>query len=321
MVSSAAPPPPSSDPVSMVWIPEGEFAMGSDRHYREERPVRRVAVDGFWMDRHPVTNRQFAAFVAATGYVTVAEQNPDPALYPDAEPGQLVPGSMVFVPTRGPVDLRDNRQWWRWIPGASWRHPRGSRTTLAGLDEHPVVQVCWEDIAAYAAWCGKALPTEAEWEFAARGGLDGAEYAWGDAAPTPDAPLANIWQGRFPWQTIKPPDLLWTTPVGSFPENGYGLVDMTGNVWEWTADWWSRERAGDAGSCSCCVPRNPKGVSEEVSRDRGTGIPQKVVKGGSHLCAPDACFRYRPAARQPQMIDTGMSHVGFRCIVRATDSD
>ena len=308
--------PEPHDDAPMIWIRGGEFTMGSDHHYAEEHPRRRVSVDGFWIDRHPVTNREFAAFVRATGYITVAEQAPDPAFYPGAPLENLVPGSMVFVPTRGPVDLRDNSTWWRWIPGANWHHPRGPGSSLAGLVDHPVVQVSWDDVATYAAWRGRELPTEAEWEFAARGGLDDREYTWGDDPPTPEAPMANIWQGAFPWRTTKPSDALWTSPVGAFPPNGYDLVDMAGNVWEWTADWWTRDRSEAATGCSCCVPQNPRGGAIDASRDGGTGIPQKVVKGGSHLCAPDACFRYRPAARQPQMVDTGMSHVGFRCVIR-----
>jgi formylglycine-generating enzyme required for sulfatase activity len=292
--------------------------MGSDRHYREEKPAHRVAVDGFWIDPHPVTNQQFARFVAATGYTTVSERAPDPALYPGAPPENLVPGSMVFVPTAGPVDLRNSAQWWRWVPGADWRHPTGPGSSIDGQEQHPVVQVAWEDVEAYATWAGKDLATEAEWEFAARGGLDGAVFTWGDEDTQHSTPMANTWRGQFPFKSTKARGAERTSPVGSFPPNGYGLFDMAGNVWEWTSDWFV-DRRDQPASPSCCVPRNPRGGNVEESFDRQFPIPRKVVKGGSHLCERDACFRYRPAARQPQMIDTGMSHVGFRCIVRAPE--
>ena len=304
---------------AMIWIPGGAFMMGSDRHYREERPAHQVVVDGFWIDPYPVTNRQFASFVAETGYMTVAERPLDPTLYPGAPPENLVPGSMVFVPTAGPVDLRNNAQWWRWVPGASWRHPTGPHSTLDGLDGHPVVHVAWEDVEAFARWAGKKIPTEAEWECAARGGLDGATFTWGDDDTQRTRPMANTWQGRFPWRSTKPSGTERTSPVGSYPPNGYGLFDMAGNVWEWTADWYA-DRRSQVNECMCCVPRNPRGGRPEDSLDPAqpqVAIPRKVVKGGSHLCERDACFRYRPAARQPQMIDTGMSHVGFRCVDRS----
>jgi formylglycine-generating enzyme required for sulfatase activity len=302
----------------MVWIPGGTFAMGSDRHYREERPVRTVAVDGFWIETHQVTNRQFAEFTSSTGHVTVAERRPDPAMYPGAPLENLVPGSMVFVPTRGPVDLRNNAQWWRWVPGAQWRHPYGPVSSIEHIPDHPVVHVAWEDIEAYAAWVGGTIPTEAEWEFAARGGLDGAEFTWGDDDTQNSRPMANTWQGQFPWRNTRPKRENRTLPVGSFPPNGYGLYDMAGNVWEWTADWYQDSHEPSYSGCACCVPQNPRGGTPEGSMESTIRIPRKVVKGGSHLCARDACFRYRPAARQPQMIDTGMSHVGFRCIHRPT---
>jgi formylglycine-generating enzyme len=277
-----------------VWIPAATFRMGSDAHYPDEAPSRHVTVDGFWIDPFQVTNRRYAAFVEATGYLTVAERPLDPADFPGAPPENLVPGSLVFQRTRGPVDLRHINQWWTWTPGASWRAPEGPGSGLAGCQEHPVVHVAYEDAVAYAEWAGGALPTEAQWELAARGGLDGAAYTWGDAPEPEGARLANYWHGDFPWRPE--PGYGTTAPVGSFEPNGFGLHDMAGNVWEWTADWY--------------------GGSEAASRDPSQpqfAIPRKVLKGGSFLCADSYCLRYRPAARRPQMIDTGMSHVGFRC--------
>lgn len=303
---------------NMVWIPGGVSTLGSDSHYAEERPAREVEIDGFWIDPYPVTNAEFARFQQATGYITVAERPLDAADYPGAPKENLVPGSMVFVPTRGPVDLRDATQWWRWVPGASWRAPLGDGSSIAELAGHPVVHVAYEDIDAYCRWAGKALPTEAEWEFAARGGLPGANFTWGDDDPQDTAPLANTWQGHFPWQNARTDGWARTSPVGSYPPNGYGLYDMAGNVWEWTADWYSVSGAQDS-VASCCLPRNPQGGRMQESydpRQPQVRIPRKVVKGGSHLCAPSYCYRYRPAARQPQMVDTGMCHLGFRCIVR-----
>ena len=302
----------------MVWIDCGTFKMGSDTFYVEERPVHRVAVNGFWIDPHPVTNEQFARFVAETGYVTIAERRPDPALYPGAPPENLVPGSMVFFSTKGPVDLRNYANWWAWTPGATWRHPLGPTSSVLGLDQHPVVHVAYEDAEAYSAWAGKGLPTEAEWEYAARGGLEQAAFTWGDEHDPGGQPMANVWQGRFPWENLLLDGHDRTSPVGAFPPNGYGLHDMAGNVWEWTADWYTARHSDDPGK-ACCVPQNPRGGRREDSfnpHQRSFRIPRKVVKGGSHLCAPNYCLRYRPAARQPQEIDTGMSHLGFRCIVR-----
>lgn len=305
----------------MIQIPGGVFTMGSDRHYPEERPARRVKVDRFRIATHPVTNAEFARFVAATGYVTVAERPLNPADYPGAPPENLVPGSMVFVPPPRPVSHREIANWWAWVPGACWRVPLGQGSGIDDLADHPVVHVAWEDIDAYCRWAGVSLPTEAEWEFAARGGLDGAEFTWGEEDVQETAPLANTWQGQFPWRNSRLDGWVRTSPVGSFPPNGYGLFDMVGNVWEWTADWYS-DRPGDSVS-PCCVARNPRGGDREASldpRQPQVRIPRKVVKGGSHLCARSYCFRYRPAARQPQMVDTGMSHLGFRVIVREADT-
>ena len=308
------------DEMDPIWIEGGEFAMGSEDFYPDEAPVRRLSVDGFWIDPYPVTNERFAEFVDATGYVTVAEQQPDPELYPGAAPEDLVPGAVVFTMTSTRVRLDDYRQWWRWVPGASWRHPLGPESTLDGLEHHPVVHVSHDDAVAFCAWAGGSLPTEAEWEFAARGGLDGASFAWGDDDPQETKPLANTWQGVFPVENTELDGWTRTSPVGSYPPNGYGLYDMTGNVWEWTDDWYTSRPGALAESSSCCAPADPRGGTEAESHDPVAGIPRKVVKGGSHLCTPQYCYRYRPAARQPQTIDTGMSHLGFRRIVRADPS-
>jgi len=300
----------------LVEIPAGEFRMGSDEHYPEEAPVHRVRVDAFAIDRCQVTNGRFAAFVEATGYVTVAERPLDPAEFPGAPVENLQPGSLVFTMTPGPVDLRHLNQWWTWTPGASWLHPEGARSTLEGRADHPVVHVAFEDADAYATWADLSLPTEAEWELAARGGLEGATYVWGDEPESPGERLANYWHGDFPWRAE--PGSGSTTPVGSYPANAYGLFDMAGNVWEWTGDWYTSQHAEDA-SKPCCVPTNPRGGSEAASLDPAQSqfrIPRRVIKGGSFLCADSYCMRYRPAARRPQMVDTGMSHIGFRCVRR-----
>jgi formylglycine-generating enzyme required for sulfatase activity len=302
----------------MVWIPGGEFWMGSNDFYPEERPVHRVRVDGFWMDAHPITAGEFRRFVRATGYVTVAERPLDPEDYPDADPDLLVPGSLVFRKSAGPVPLDDYRNWWEYRPGACWKRPGGKGTSIVGRERHPVVHVSWEDVAAYADWIDKELPTEAEWEYAARGGIESAVFAWGDDDVVGDRAMANTWQGEFPWQNLRLDGFEGTSPVGSFPPNGYGLFDVTGNVWEWTADYWSADRP--EAFAPCCVPHNPRVTSAEASRMRGEPgeqFPRRVIKGGSHLCAPNYCLRYRPAARQSQTIDSGMAHLGFRCIRRS----
>jgi formylglycine-generating enzyme required for sulfatase activity len=302
----------------MVWIEGGEFTMGSDRHYPEEAPAHRVRVAGFWIDRHQVTNERFRRFTKETGYVTVAQRPPDPADYPGARPEMLVPSSTVFVPPSGPVDIGNPYSWWTFIRGADWRHPRGPGTTIRGVSRHPVVHVAWEDVIAYARWAGKELPTEAEWEFAARGGLDGAEFAWGDELTPGGRHMANVWQGEFPYENRLEDGFGWTAPVGSFDPNGYGLYDMAGNVWEWTADWY-QEHGGI--EHACCTIDDPRGGDADSSMDPhdtelGIRMPRKVIKGGSHLCAENYCRRYRPAARMAQAIDTSTSHLGFRCIVR-----
>jgi formylglycine-generating enzyme required for sulfatase activity len=306
----------------MAWVPGGEFLMGSEDFYPEERPVRRVAVDGLWMDERPVTAADFRRFVRATGYVTVAERPLDPGEYPDADPELLVPGSLVFHKSAGPVPLDDVRNWWEYVPGAYWKRPGGPGTTINGRDRHPVVHVAFEDASAYAGWAGKDLPTEAEWEHAARGGLEGAPFVWGEEQFPDGKPAANTWQGRFPWENLKLDGHEGTSPVGSFPANGYGLYDMAGNVWEWTADFFSLQEAGEP-ERPCCVPRNPRVTAPDGSfalGEPGEHIPRRVIKGGSHLCAPNYCLRYRPAARQAEAVDTSTGHIGFRCVVRPEES-
>jgi formylglycine-generating enzyme required for sulfatase activity len=292
--------------------------MGSNDHYPEETPARPVEVDGFWMDSHPVTNREFERFVNETGWVTFAEMEPDATQYPGALPEMLYAGSLVFMPTQGPVPLNDITHWWSYTKGAWWRQPLGPGSSIAGLWEHPVVHVNWLDVQAYARWVGKDIPTEAEWEFAARGGLEGAEYAWGSELKPRGVPMANTWEGDFPYRSTKPGKAFRTSRVGVFPPNGYGLYDMIGNVWEWTSDWWTTLDAS-AVTSPCCAPRNPVGGEVEQSFDPSLPdiqIPRKVIKGGSHLCAPSYCRRYRPAARHAEPIDTSTSHVGFRCVLR-----
>jgi formylglycine-generating enzyme required for sulfatase activity len=293
--------------------------MGSDRFYPEEGPVRPGSVDGFWIDEYPVTVAEFRRFVKATGYVTVAERPIDPAEYPDADPDLLHPGSLVFHPAAGPVDLRDPTNWWSYVLGAQWRHPAGPATTLHGRERHPVTHVAAEDADAYAAWAGKALPTEAEWEYAARGGLEGATYSWGDELTPKGRVMANTWQGEFPWQNLVLDGYEGTSPVKSFPPNGYGLYDMTGNVWEWTSDH-DRPVPAEPPKPACCSAPRPR-LARSAGTEPAAGLPgghiaRRVIKGGSHLCAPNYCLRYRPAARQWEAVDTSTCHLGFRCIVR-----
>jgi formylglycine-generating enzyme required for sulfatase activity len=308
-------PPPAKN---MRWIPGGSFEMGSEDFYPEERPVHRVSVDGLWMDEHPVTVAEFRRFVKATGHVTVAERAPDAADYPDADPELLVPGSLVFRKPPGPVPLDDVRSWWEWTPGADWRHPYGPGSTLDGRDRHPVTHVAFDDVEAYARWSGKELPTEAEWEHAARGGLEGAVFTWGDDFAPKGRMMANTWQGRFPWENLLEDGYEGTSPIKSFPPNGYGLYDMAGNVWEWTVDHYTASHSG-AAERPCCAPHNPRVTADGAERldgQAGSAIPRLIVKGGSHLCAPNYCLRYRPAARQAEAVETSTCHIGFRCLVR-----
>jgi formylglycine-generating enzyme required for sulfatase activity len=303
---------------NMVWIEGGSFLMGSEEFYAEERPVHEVAVDGFWIDEHQVTVAEWRRFIKATGYVTMAERPLDADDYPDADSALLVPGSLVFHRTRGPVPLDNYMNWWSYVPGADWRHPEGPNSSLDGRDRHPITHVAWEDVSAYAVWAGKALPTEAEWEFAARGGLEGKVFTWGDEFAPRGRMMANTWQGEFPWENQLLDKFERTSPVGTFPPNGYGLYDMAGNVWEWTSDFYSPQH--DEPQHACCGPAtNPRVTSPDMSYETGRpgeNIPRRVVKGGSHLCAPNYCLRYRPAARQAQAVETSTGHIGFRCVVR-----
>ncbi len=296
-------------PDRRIQIPAGQFLMGSDHHYPEEGPTRTVRVGSFRIDPYPVTNRRFAEFVEATGYVTFAERRPDPRLYPGARPEDLVPGSLVFRMTPGPVDLGDFGNWWTWTPGADWRHPTGPASSLEGLKDHPVVHVAYSDAAAYARWKAARLPTEIEWEYAARGGLEGVDFEWGNQDVQESEPRANTWQGRFPWENTQLDGWTRTSPVGTFPPNGYGLHDMTGNVWEWTSSPY-HPRPGAVPRARRRGGKRRKGSSAKARRGP---YPSRTIKGGSHLCTIQYCFRYRPAARQPQTIDTSAGHLGFRC--------
>jgi formylglycine-generating enzyme len=287
---------------TLVDLPGGAFRMGSTSFYPEEAPSHTTTVGALAVERHPVTNAQFAEFVCKTGYLTVAEQPMDPVLYPGADPAALVPGAMVFRPVSGAVNLRDWRQWWTWVPGATWRHPSGPDSDVADKGDHPVVQVAYPDAAAYARWAGRRLPTEAEWEYAARGGTT-TVYAWGDDEKPDGRLMANTWQGSFPYRNDGALGWAGTSPVGTFPPNEFGLIDMIGNVWEWTATEFSAHHRLDQPPKSCCSPSAP--ADPAISQ---------TLKGGSHLCAPEYCHRYRPAARSPQSQDTATSHIGFRCV-------
>jgi len=300
----------------MVRICGGTFRMGSDRHYPEEGPAHFVTVQDFWMEKFAVTNRRFAAFVADTGYVTVAERPARAEDYPGAKPEMLQSASVVFRNPGFPVDLRDHFNWWTYVPGANWRHPEGPESSIEDRWEHPVVHVAYEDAEAYAKWQNKELPTEAEWEFAARGGFDGATFAWGEEFTPEGKYMANTWQGEFPWQNLRSDGYEGTAPVGQFPPNAYGLFDMIGNVWEWTTDWYGAYQSMSKSCCSGAVTRGTGRAESYDPRLPNIRIPRKVIKGGSFLCAPNYCRRYRPAARMAQPVDTSTCHVGFRLVLR-----
>ncbi|WP_277209972.1 formylglycine-generating enzyme family protein [Isoptericola croceus] len=295
----------------MTLVPGGTFMMGSDDFYPDERPVHRRVVEPFLLDRHVVTNEDFVRFVADTGHVTVAERPIEESDYPDAAPWQRAPGALVFTGTRGPVDLRDWSRWWRWQPGAQWRHPEGPGSSIEARMDHPVVQVSFEDAAAYACWAGKRLPTEAEHEYAARGGGDDrAPFAWGDEQHPGGVVRANTWLGRFPYDNQGPFGAS-TAPVGTYPGNGFGLYDMIGNVWEWTSDYYT-QRHHPPGTAQVEAGARPT-LLAGVGAEPGSSIPRRVLKGGSYLCSPDYCLRFRPSARSPQAEDTATTHIGFRC--------
>ena len=318
----------------MAWIPGGEFWLGGPpANYTEERrlalnpqepvcaglaagfpdsqPVHRAFVDGFWMDTTEVTNAEFERFVRATGYVTLAERKPDPAQFPDADPALMVPGSVVFTPPIGPVDLRDFARWWQYLPGASWRAPAGPGSDLRGREQYPVVHVAYEDAEAYAQWAGKRLPTEAEWEFAARGGLDRQAYVWGNELQPGGLWQANTFQGAFPQGDTGADGFVGLAPVGQYAPNGFGLLDMAGNVWEWCRDWYRPDAY--ATPYSNGVDRNPVGPEDSFDPDE-PGIPKRVQRGGSFLCSDQYCARYLVGTRGKGAVDTGSSHVGFRCV-------
>lgn len=304
----------------MVWIPGGEFLMGSDDALdrTDERPRHSVRITGFWMDAAPVTNAQFCEFVKATGYVTLAEKAPEleeimqqvPHGTPLPPKEALVPGSLVFSKPDRNHAMRHHTQWWQWVPGADWRHPEGPLSSIEGKKDHPVTQVSWYDAQAYAKWAGKRLPTEAEWEYAARGGLAGKKYPWGDEAPSDEKPLANIWLGEFPYKSAKPDNYAGTTAVKTYPPNGFGLYDMAGNVWEWTSDWYRPDYYKQQALIGVAV--DPQGPTDSLDPAE-PAASKKVQRGGSFLCHRSYCTGYRVTARAKTTPDTGLNHSGFRC--------
>jgi formylglycine-generating enzyme len=322
-------PPPADPPKGMIWIPGGEFSMGCQvpsegvctmatmNSVNDAQPIHRVYVDGFWMDRTDVTNEEFAKFVAATGYVTVAERTPTKEEYPNAPPEALLAGSPVFTPPPRPVPLDNYLQWWRYVPGANWRHPTGPDSDLNGKENYPVVQVAYIDAAEYAKWAGKRLPTEAEWEFAARGGLSGKTYAWGDEFRPAGKWMANTYQGQFPVKDTGEDGYAGIAPVAQFPPNGYGLYDMAGNVWQWCNDWYRPDYYAQLQLAGVGLPRNPQGP--DASSRPGDDQPQRVQRGGSFLCTDQYCTRYMMGTRGKGDIDTGNNNVGFRCVVGKPD--
>jgi formylglycine-generating enzyme required for sulfatase activity len=317
-------PPPGPAPEGMVWIPGGEFSMGcvtpsegvctmaTMNSVHDAQPIHRVYVDGFWMDTNDVTNAKFEKFVKATGYKTVAEIAPTKEQFPTAPPENLVAGSTVFTPTTNAVPLDDYFQWWRYVPGANWRHPTGPDSDLKGKENYPVVQIAYEDAVAYAKWAGKRLPTEAEWEFAARGGLSGKTYAWGDEFRPGGKWMANIYTGQFPVKDTGEDGFAGIAPVGQYPPNGYGLFDMAGNVWQWCSDWYRPDYYARLKLAGVVVARNPQGPDK--SYDPGDDQPQRVQRGGSFLCTDQYCTRYMMGTRGKGDVDTGSNHLGFRCV-------
>lgn len=304
---------PAPAPEGMVWIPGGEFSMGAeDPEMRDARPFHRVALDGFWMDRTEVTNEEFMRFAEATGYVTVAERKPDPKDFPGAPPENLVPGAVVFTPPETKVPLNNHYVWWSYVKGANWRHPEGPESDLKGKERHPVVHIAYQDAEAYAKWAGKRLPTEAEFEFAARGGLDRKRFAWGDEFKPGGKFQANSFQGHFPDQNTGADGFVGSAPVGTFTPNGFGLFDMAGNVWEWTADWYRADYYQTL-AATRQVARNPQGPSDSLDPSE-PGLAKRVQKGGSFLCTDEYCARYMPGGRGKGEPDTGTNHLGFRCV-------
>jgi formylglycine-generating enzyme len=314
-------PPPGEAPPGMAWVPGGEFSMGAadpralphggDHGMADARPVHRVYVDGFWMDKTEVTNAEFARFTKATGHVTVAERKPRAEDFPGAPPENLVAGSVVFTPTAQPVPLNNHYQWWRYERGASWRHPHGPGTDLRGKERYPVVHIAYEDAAAYAAWAGKRLPTEAEWEFAARGGLSGKTYAWGDDFHPGGAWMANTHQGRFPVEDKGEDGYRGIAPVARFAVEGYGLYDLSGNVWEWVSDWYRPDYYAQLAAAG--VARNPPGPDTPYDPDE-PNEKKRVHRGGSYLCTDQYCTRYMVGTRGKGEVSTGSDHLGFRCV-------
>jgi sulfatase modifying factor 1 len=307
-------------PAGMVWIPGGTFWRGNDNpKMPDAQPIHQVAVDGFWMDQTAVTNEQFARFVEATGYVTIAERTPDAKDFPGAPPESLVAGSVVFSPPSGPVPLDNHLRWWSYVKGANWRHPEGPQSNLQGREKHPVLQVAWDDAVAYARWAGKRLPTEAEFEFAARGGLDRKKFAWGDDLQPDGKWMANIWQGRFPYDNTAEDGYRATAPVGSFPANGYGLYDMAGNVWEWCNDWYRHDYYRTLAAGRQPV-RNPQGPADSYDPSE-PGTAKRVMRGGSYLCTDQYCTAYEAGARGKGAPDSGTNHLGFRCVKSPADGE